>query len=78
MRKEPEDSPDLLMEFPAAMQTAGAKALSYLKNGAGALFDDQHQFMADVSIAFIAAQIGADIFLLNTEGYDPDASRFLD
>ncbi|MBW2217415.1 MAG: class 1 isoprenoid biosynthesis enzyme [Deltaproteobacteria bacterium] len=65
LEKESDDNPELLMEFPDAMQTAGAKALSYLKNGAGALFDDQHQFMVDVSIAFIAAQIGADIFLLN-------------
>ena len=78
LKKGLEDRSDLLMEFPDAMQTAGAKALSYLKNGARALFDDQHQSMVDVSVVLIAAQIGADKFLLNTEGYDPNATRFLD
>ncbi len=85
LEPEPDDRPDLLMEFPDAMKISGARALLYLKNGTGALFVDKHQFMVDSSISFIAAQIGADIFFSaslrdskNIVGYDPDAFRFLD
>jgi len=73
----PEDNPDLLLDFPDVMRFAGAKTLSYLKKGVGTLFADQHQYMVEPSIAFIAKQIGADRFLLNNEGYDPDASWIL-
>jgi len=66
-KTESKDAPDLLLEYPDAMRSAGARALAYLKSGTEALFADQHRFLVNPSIAFIARQIGAHRFLSNNE-----------
>ncbi len=61
-----EDNPDLLLEFPDAMQNAKNRALAYLNKGIGALFAEEHQFAVDPAIIFIAKRISADHFLFDS------------
>lgn len=61
-RNHIEVSKDTLFQFPAAMEKAGIKALDLLKTGTENLFDLEHQFMVDASIAMISKRIGADRF----------------
>jgi hypothetical protein len=54
---------DALFDFPDAMKAASIKALGYLEKGTSALFCNEHSFMVQTTIDFIARRIGADVFL---------------
>ena len=62
-----EKKQDLLFDFPNARRTAAAAALKFLKNGTESLFDENHHFMADISISFIVKRIGADRFMFDVQ-----------
>jgi hypothetical protein len=54
---------DLSLEFPDAARQAAETALGFLRSGASALFDTEHEFMIDLSIQSITRRIGAERLL---------------
>lgn len=54
---------DLLLAFPDALTEATKTAEQFLKDGARALFREDHHFMIDHTITFVRARIGVNSFL---------------
>jgi geranylgeranyl pyrophosphate synthase len=57
---------DPLASFPRALGAAVSKAREFLETGTRDLFAEEHRFLAEPTVTFIAQQIGADRYLYRT------------
>lgn len=63
----PKDKSAMLLEFPRAKLAATRAARNFLETGLSALFADQHQFLVEPTILFLAKLIGTERFMTDRE-----------